>query len=111
MPPEEYGPVIHKKNSKKLPNCKNRKTLKARKIENSSKEIVINTNQQVYGVITKVLGGSKVEVHCADNTTRTGRIRGKFRNKFFFRRSVIVLVALRDFQNSVCDVIPVYNIG
>ena len=67
--------------------------------------------EQVYAQITKVLGHCRLEAYCFDGSTRQCLIRGSLRRRPRSRMGLgdIILVSLRDYQDSKCDVIYKYN--
>eukprot|EP00049_Salpingoeca_infusionum_P017660 m.353939 g.353939 ORF g.353939 m.353939 type:complete len:180 (+) comp16868_c0_seq1:453-992(+) len=64
---------------------------------------------QEYGQVIKVLGNGHMLLRCFDGVERNGRIRGKMMKRMWVRLSDIVLVGLRDYQDSQCDIIHKYN--
>jgi translation initiation factor 1A len=56
-----------------------------------------------------MLGNGRCEVLCFDGVKRLAHIRGKMRKKVWVGASDIILVGLRDYQDSKCDVILKYN--
>ena len=56
-----------------------------------------------------MLGNGRCEVLCCDGVKRLAHIRGKMRKKVWVGASDIILVGLRDYQDSKCDVILKYN--
>ncbi|KAM0938254.1 putative translation initiation factor 1A (eIF-1A), RNA-binding domain, S1, IF1 type [Dioscorea sansibarensis] len=55
-----------------------------------------------------MLGDGRCEAMCADGTKRLCRIRGKMHKKVWIATGDIVLVGLRDFQDSKADIIMKY---
>ena len=56
-----------------------------------------------------MLGNGRCDVQCFDGVKRLAHIRGAMRNKIWIRLSDIILVSLRDYQDSKCDVIMKYS--
>lgn len=56
-----------------------------------------------------MLGNGRLEAYCFDGAKRLCHIRGKMRKKVWVAAGDIVLVGLRDFQDSKADVILKYN--
>lgn len=50
--------------------------------------------QQVYGVVTRVLGNEHFQCMCDDFIERTCNIRGNMRNRVFVRKDDVVLIDL-----------------
>ena len=65
--------------------------------------------EQEYGLVSKMLGSSRVEVQCADMKKRLCLIRGKLKNRVWIRPGDLVLVSLRDFEDDKGDVILKYH--
>ena len=64
---------------------------------------------QEYAQIMRLLGNCRCELYCIDGKTRLGHIRGNMRKKVFVKVGDIVLVSLREFEDSKCDIIYLYN--
>lgn len=84
------------------------------------KNIIISQNDdEVYGIITKILGGNQFHVKCNDGDTKLCIIRKKFtgKNKHnnFLKIGTWVLVGLRSWETIKpdklikCDLIECYN--
>jgi len=59
---------------------------------------VERADDQMYGLILKILGGMNMKVFCNDNKERICHIRGKMRRRVYMREGDIVIVSLRDFS-------------
>ena len=64
---------------------------------------------QEYAQIMRLLGNCRCELYCIDGKTRLGHIRGNMRKKVFVKVGDIVLVSLREFEDSKCDIIYLYK--
>eukprot|EP01059_Diplonema_ambulator_P014180 TRINITY_DN2502_c1_g1_i1.p2 TRINITY_DN2502_c1_g1~~TRINITY_DN2502_c1_g1_i1.p2 ORF type:complete len:171 (+),score=101.43 TRINITY_DN2502_c1_g1_i1:50-562(+) len=78
------------------------------KNEPEKRDLTLKEEGQEYGQVVKMLGNGRLEVYCFDGTRRLGVICGKMRKKSWVSNGDIVLVGLRDFQDSKCDVIMKY---
>jgi len=65
---------------------------------------------QEYCQVVKLLGNCRLEGQCFDGKTRLCNIRGSMRKKVWLISGDIVLVSLRDFEDSKCDVILKYSV-
>jgi len=65
--------------------------------------------EQEYGIVTKLLGNCRVECYCSDDTHRVCHIRGSMQKRIWIRAGDVVLVSLRDFDNSKGDIIHQYT--
>ena len=74
-----------------------------------NKELLRKESGQEYGQVIKLSGDCRLEVLCFDGMKRLGHIRGKFRRRVWIGKDDLVLVGLRDYQDSKCDVIHRYN--
>eukprot|EP00667_Euglena_gracilis_P025786 EG_transcript_30495 len=72
------------------------------------RELVLKEEGQEYAQCTKMLGNGRIEVVCFDGVKRLATIRGKMRKKVWVNVGDIVLLGLRDFQDSKADVILKY---
>ncbi|GIY92351.1 eukaryotic translation initiation factor 1A, X-chromosomal [Caerostris extrusa] len=72
--------------------------------ETEKRELVFREDGQVYAQVVKMLGNGRLEAMCFDGVKRLCHIRGKLR-----KRGDIILLGLRDFQDSKADVILKYN--
>jgi translation initiation factor 1A len=64
---------------------------------------------QAYGLVVRMLGGCRAEVACHDGKTRMGTIRGNMRKRVYINTGDCVLVGLRDYQDTRCDIIHKYT--
>lgn len=64
---------------------------------------------QEYSKIIKMLGNGRCECFCSDGLTRLGHIRGNMLKKVWISVGDIVLVSIREFQNSKADIIHKYT--
>uniref|UniRef100_A0A8C2GIG7 Eukaryotic translation initiation factor 4C n=1 Tax=Cyprinus carpio TaxID=7962 RepID=A0A8C2GIG7_CYPCA len=62
-----------------------------------------------YAQVIKMLGNGRLEAMCFDGVKRLCHIRGKLRKKVWINTSDIVLIGLRDYQDTKADVILKYN--
>lgn len=96
MPRNSKGGKKFKRTKKFTSNQKNR-------------ELVLKQSDQKYGFLTENMGDLRFKVLCDDGKVRTGHVPGKFRNRYFFRKEDYVLVSIRSFQPSMCDLLYKYN--
>jgi initiation factor 1A len=81
--------------------------------------VVSKSDEEIYGIIVKVLGGSQFEVKCNDNINRLCLLRKKFtgKNKHnnFIKSGVWVLIGIRNWETKKpdklekCDLIECYS--
>jgi len=64
---------------------------------------------QEYGQITKCKGNCRFDIMCFDGKERAAILCGTMRKRKFINLRQIVLVSLRDFQDSICDIIDSYD--
>jgi len=95
-----------------MPNNKGGKRYKRNKNqvqENKTTRLKDVNQSQEYAQITKCLGNGRFEVLCFDGKKRMATMCGKMRKRIFVNTHEIVLVSLRDWQDSKCDIIDKYN--
>lgn len=73
------------------------------------RELVFKEEGQEYAQVVKILGNGRLDVQCFDGEKRLALIRGKLRRRVFIVLQDILLVSLRDFQDSKCDVLQKYT--
>lgn len=66
--------------------------------EGELKEMVLPAEDQLLGVVTKMLGYDRMLVKCADGKERVCRIRGKMKRRVWIKVGDTVVVAPWDFQ-------------
>jgi translation initiation factor 1A len=66
--------------------------------EKNLRNIVYPSENDVIGVVQKMLGYDRVMVKCQDGHTRICRIRGKMKRRTWIREGDVVLVSPWDFQ-------------
>lgn len=64
---------------------------------------------QEYAQVKKMLGNGRLECFCFDGVTRMAHIPGRMSKKIWIAIDDIVLVGLRDYQDSKCDVMIRYT--
>lgn len=62
-----------------------------------------------YAQVLKTLGSGHLEVQCFDGEKRIAHIRGKLRKKVWINPGDVILVSVRDFQDSRADIILKYT--
>ena len=75
--------------------------------EEERRDLIFREDGQQYGSVTKMLGDRRIQVYCFDNVERVGLIRKALR--VWINVGDIVLVSLRDFQDSRADIIHRYT--
>lgn len=89
---------------------KHKKHGKKDQTENIAKrELLFKEDGQEYVQVTKMLGAGHLEVICMDGIKRLGHIRGKMHKKVWISLGDVLLVGLRDYQDSKVDIIHKYN--
>ena len=76
------------------------------------KELVYKDIDQEYGQISKSLGNGYMEVMCFSsngNVLRRAHIRGSMRKRVWMAAGDIVLVNIRGYQESTCDIVLKYT--
>ena len=69
----------------------------------------IKEDGQEYAKITQCKGNCRFNVICCDGKSRSAILCGTMRKRKFVNQGDIVLVSLRDFQDSICDIIDLYD--
>ena len=95
-----------------MPNNKGGKKYKRNKNqvqENKTTRLKDVNQSQEYAQITKCLGNCRFEVLCFDGKKRMAIMCGKMRKRVFVNAHEIVLVSLREWQDSKCDIIDKYS--
>jgi translation initiation factor 1A len=64
---------------------------------NKERILEIADTNQVYGKVTKKLGGNFIELLCSDGQIRKGQIRGKIRKREWLNENDVVLCTLHTF--------------
>ena len=74
-----------------------------------NRELVLKQSDQKYGFLIENMGDLRFKVLCDDGKERVGHVPGRFRGRYFFRKDDYVLVSIRSFQPSMCDLLYKYN--
>lgn len=85
---------------------------KGKSMTNKPRELVYKDDGQEYGQITKKLGNGYMEVLCFTGNgtiSRRAHIRGKMRKKVWMAVGDIVLINIRDYEDSTCDIVMKYT--
>ena len=67
--------------------------------EKNLRHVVYPSENDVIGIVQKLLGFDRVLVKCQDGFVRTCRIRGKMKRRTWIREGDVVLVSPWDFQS------------
>jgi translation initiation factor 1A len=67
--------------------------------EKNLRHVVYPSENDVIGIVQKLLGFDRVLVKCQDGYVRTCRIRGKMKRRTWIREGDVVLVSPWDFQS------------
>jgi len=73
------------------------------------RELITKEDGQSYAQVIKMLGNGRLEAMCFDGVKRLCHIRGKLRKKVWINTTDIILIGLRDYQDTKADVILKYN--
>ena len=95
-----------------MPNNKGGKKYKRNKNviqENKNTRFKDDNESQEYAQITKALGNCRFEVLCFDGKKRMATMCGKMRKRVFVNQNDLILVSLREWQDSKCDIIDKYT--
>ena len=94
--------MVNKKGGKK-----HKKGKKSSQFE--TKHLRFKEDGQEYAQIIKMKGNCRFDVKCFDGKERMAVMCGSMRKRQFVNLRQVVLVSLRDFQDSVCDIIDSYD--
>jgi translation initiation factor 1A len=61
-------------------------------------------DDEVFAVVTEMLGANRVNVRCMDGVERTARIPGKMQKRIWIREDDVVLVSPWDWQDEKADI-------
>jgi len=73
------------------------------------RDLQFKEDGQVYAQVLRMLGNGRLEAQCFDGVKRLAHIRGKLRKKVWISAGDLLLLGLRDFQDTKCDVILRYT--
>ena len=86
---------------------------KSRKVFRT-RELGLNDLQKVdgqeYAFVISPFGDGRYDLMCYDKIKRMGRLRGTLRRTARINKNDVVLVSLRDFQSSKCDIVAHYSV-
>ena len=68
------------------------------------KNLRMPDDDEVFAVVTNMLGANRVKVRCMDGTERTARIPGKMQKRIWIREDDVVLVSPWDWQDEKADI-------
>ncbi|EDO08707.1 putative translation initiation factor eIF-1A [Babesia bovis T2Bo] len=77
--------------------------------DGEKRELVFKMEDQEYAQVLRMLGNGRLEAYCFDGNKRLCHIRGKMRKRVWVNAGDIILVSLRDYQDSKADVIAKYT--
>lgn len=73
------------------------------------KELRFKEEGQEYALIKRCKGNCRFDVLCTDGKERMAILCGSMRKRRFVNMDQIVLVSIRDFEDSKCDIIDLYD--
>ena len=76
---------------------------------NENKSVRIKEEGQEYAKVSKCKGNCRFDVECCDGKTRAAILCGGMRKRKFINQGDIVLVSIREWQDSICDIIDSYD--
>ena len=95
-----------------MPNTKGGKKFKRNKNQNSQpKNLRLKEEGQEYAQIVRCKGNCRFDVLCFDGKKRMAIMCGAMRKKRFVNANDIVLVSIREWQDSICDIIDNYDVN
>jgi translation initiation factor 1A len=68
------------------------------------KDLRMPDDDEVFAVVTDMLGANRVKVRCADGKERTARIPGRMQKRIWIREDDVVLVEPWDWQDEKADI-------
>lgn len=78
-------------------------------VNNFKREILYREDNQLYGLVEKMLGDKRVLCKCSDKIERICHIRGKFHRRVWINTGDMVLISLREFEPDKGDIIHKYT--
>jgi len=88
---------------------KSKKLAKKRQNEAAYRPYLMKKKGQEYAKVIKSMGDGKMDIECYDGEKRLGILTGKMRKRTWLNKEDIILVNLRDYQDTKCDIIWKYN--
>ena len=73
------------------------------------KNLRMPDDDEVFAVVTDMLGANRVTVRCADGVERTARIPGRMQKRVWIREDDLVLVEPWDWQDEKADITHRYE--
>ncbi len=77
--------------------------------EEPRRDLRMPEEDEVFAVVTNMLGANRVDVRCADGVERTARIPGRMRKRTWIREDDVVLVDPWDWQDEKADIVHRYE--
>ncbi|MFQ6105653.1 MAG: translation initiation factor eIF-1A [Candidatus Hydrothermarchaeaceae archaeon] len=68
--------------------------------ENQLRRLKMPKNNEVFGIVERMLGASKMVVRCKDNRVRTCRIPGRIKRRIWIKEGDVVIVKPWDVQGN-----------
>lgn len=75
----------------------------------SHKSLRMPDEDEVFAIVTNMLGANRVRVRCMDGKERTARIPGRMQKRIWIREDDVVLVEPWDWQDEKADIAWRYN--
>jgi len=71
---------------------------------NRASDLRMPDDDEVFAVVTEMLGANRIVVGCMDGVERTARIPGRMQKRVWIREGDVVLVSPWDWQEEKADV-------
>lgn len=69
-----------------------------------------NTNKgEMFAIVDKILGASRMVVMCADGKSRMARIPGKIKRRMWIKEGDLIIIRPWEFQDDKADVVYRYT--
>jgi translation initiation factor 1A len=77
--------------------------------EKQRRDLRMPDEDEVFAVVTNMLGANRVTVRCGDGVERTARIPGRMRKRIWIREDDVVLIEPWDWQDEKADIVWRYE--
>ena len=80
--------------------------------EKALKDVVLPQEGEMFGRVIKHLGSELIQIKCADDKIRIGRIRGRLKRRVWIRDNYLVIIAPWDFKaDTKGDILWRFTVG
>jgi translation initiation factor 1A len=86
-----------------------RKAKRGGDVSEPTRELILPSEDQIFGMVLKALGDRHFTVSCQDGLERRCKVRGKMHKRQYVQVGMTVIVSTRDYSEGTADIVHLYT--